>query len=146
VDLRELVADVVAAQRPGASGAGIALGLTGDEHLDINVDPVRVREIVVNLVVNALRHTPAGGTVTIDIRRDGDDATLTVSDTGEGIPPADLDRVFTRFHRRSDSGGSGLGLTIARDLAAAHGGTIEAGSDGIPGHGATFTVRLPGRD
>jgi signal transduction histidine kinase len=146
VDLRELAADIVAAQRPGATAAGTALEVTGDEHLEADVDPVRVREILVNLVVNALRHTPAGGTITVDTRHDGDDAVLTVSDTGDGIAPADLDRVFTRFHRRSDSGGSGLGLTIARDLAAAHGGTIVARSDGIPGHGAAFTVRLPRRD
>jgi two-component system sensor histidine kinase BaeS len=142
-DLVELAADVLAAQRPVATAAGVELRASGDASLDVVVDPVRVREILANLVGNALRHTPAGGSVTVEVRGDGDHALAVVRDTGEGIPPADLERVFTRFHRRSDTGGSGLGLTIARDLAAAHGGTIAAASDGIPGHGTTFTVRLP---
>ena len=70
---------------------------------------------------------------------------LTVTDNGEGIAPDELGRVFDRFHRRSDSGGSGLGLTIVRDLATAHGGSVEVESEGVPGRGATFRVRLPRR-
>ena len=76
---------------------------------------------------------------------DGADALLIVADTGEGIAPEELGRVFDRFHRRSDSGGSGLGLTIVRDLATAHGGTVDVESDGVAGHGSTFRVRLPRR-
>jgi two-component system sensor histidine kinase BaeS len=74
------------------------------------------------------------------------DAVLEVTDTGEGIPAADLPHVFERFQRRADSGGSGLGLAIVRDLAAAHGGTVEAESDGVDGRGSCFRVRLPLRD
>jgi two-component system sensor histidine kinase BaeS len=96
-----------------------------------------------NLVVNALRHTPSGGSVRLAVRADGPWAEIVVADTGEGIAPADLDRVFDRFQRRADSGGSGLGLTIARDLISAHGGTIHAESDGVPGRGTTFRIRLP---
>jgi len=117
-----------------------------DEGLLLDVDPVRVREVLTNLVVNAIRHTPPGGSVRLDATIDGAWVELTVADTGEGIAPADLDRVFDRFHRRADTGGSGLGLTIARGLVAAHGGTIGAESDGIPGRGTTFRVRLPRRD
>ncbi len=146
VDVAALAREVAAANRPRALAAGVALEATGDASLEASVDPVRVREILGNLVGNALRHTPRDGRVTVDVRRDGDEVRLTVSDTGEGIAPADLDRVFDRFHRRTDSGGSGLGLAIVRDLAGAHGGTVEVASDGVPGHGSTFLVRLPLRD
>ena len=83
--------------------------------------------------------------MTVEVRAAEADAVLTVSDNGEGIAPDELGRVFDRFHRRSDSGGSGLGLTIVRDLATAHGGSVEVESDGVPGRGATFRVRLPRR-
>jgi two-component system, OmpR family, sensor histidine kinase BaeS len=114
--------------------------------LTLDADPVRIREVLANLVVNAIRHTPRGGSVRLAATVDGPWVELTVADTGEGIPPAALDRVFDRFQRRADAGGSGLGLTIARDLVAAHGGTIRAESDGVTGHGTTFRVRLPRRD
>jgi two-component system sensor histidine kinase BaeS len=147
VDLRTIGRDVVSAHAAVAQAAGVRLTAEDDGPLETNVDPVRVREILGNLVANALRHTPPGGFVSVSVARDGDDAVLTVRDTGEGIPPEDLVRIFDRFQRRrSDSGGSGLGLTIARDLAAAHGGSIEADSDGVPGRGSTFRVRLPLRD
>lgn len=93
-----------------------------------------------------LRHTPAGGSVSVDVRTEASDVVLTVRDTGEGIGSADLERVLDRFHRRADSGGSGLGLAVVRDLAAAHGGSVEVEGDGVAGHGATFRVRLPQRD
>ncbi len=142
-DLRRLAADVAASHRAAALSAGVDLAADDGPSLLAEVDPVRVREVVANLVTNALRHTPAGGSVRIAVRADGAWAEIAVTDTGEGIDPAALDRVFDRFERRADSGGSGLGLAIARDLVAAHGGTIAAESDGIPGHGTTFRVRLP---
>jgi signal transduction histidine kinase len=142
-DLRILAADVVAADGAAAGRKGVALALADGDPVITSVDPVRVREIVVNLLTNAVRHTPAGGRIDVSVGRDGDDAVLAVADTGDGIPPADLERVFDRFHRRADSGGSGLGLSIVRDLAAAHGGSVTATSDGIAGHGTAFRVRLP---
>jgi len=145
-DLAALAGDVVAAQGPLAAAKGVALLRGGDARLVSSVDPLRVHEIMTNLVTNAIRHTPRGGRVTLDVRAGGGDAVIEVADTGEGIAPADLDRVFDRFQRRADSGGSGLGLSIVRDLAAAHGGTVVAGSSGVPGDGATFVVRLPLRD
>jgi signal transduction histidine kinase len=146
VDLQALATDVVAAHRPAAETAGVALTTNPGDPVVTSVDPVRVREILANLVANALRHTPRGGTVTVDVRAVDADAVLTVTDTGEGIAAEDLGRVFDRFHRRADSGGSGLGLAIVRDLAIAHGGSVDVRSDGVPGRGATFRVRLPLRD
>ncbi len=145
-DVRRLLAEVAAGHGAAAREAGVELASAAGPALLLDADPVRIREVLANLVVNAIRHTPAGGSVRLDAAIDGAWVELTVADTGEGIAPADLDRVFDRFHRRADTGGSGLGLTIARDLVAAHGGTIRAESDGIPGHGTTFRVRLPRRD
>ena len=146
VDLVALAAEVVSSQAAIASLRGVTLSAGGDASLETSVDPVRIREIVVNLVANALRHTPSGGSVAVTVRAQGGEALVEVRDTGDGIPPADLARVFDRFQRRADAGGSGLGLAIVQNLAAAHGGTVEAESDGIPGRGSRFRVRLPLRD
>jgi two-component system sensor histidine kinase BaeS len=145
-DLRALADDVVASAHTLASAKGVLVTADGDAELVTSVDPVRVREILANLVANAVRHTPAGGRVTVTVRVSRGDAVLDVADTGEGIRAEDLERVFERYHRRSDTGGSGLGLAIVRDLAGAHGGSVEVVSDGVPGHGARFRVRLPLRD
>jgi two-component system, OmpR family, sensor histidine kinase BaeS len=134
---------VVTAQRPMAATKGLIVEVAGAMHVVATVDPVRIREVITNLVANALRHTPRGGTVTVTVHDGGAEAVIEVRDTGEGIPPADLERVFDRFHRDADTGGSGLGLAIVRDLAAAHGGTVDARSTGVPGEGATFLVRIP---
>ncbi|MGI8451592.1 MAG: sensor histidine kinase [Streptosporangiaceae bacterium] len=106
-----------------------------------------LRQAVGNLVSNALRHTPSGGSVTIGCRQDRDQAVIEVADTGSGISPHDLPRIFDRFWRAEKSrsrrtGGSGLGLPITRQLVEAHGGTITAAS--VPGESTVFTVRLPG--
>ena len=146
IDVRRLLADVAAGHGAAAREAGLELVAVSGPALPLDVDPVRIREVLANLVVNAIRHTPPGGSVRLDATIEDAWVELTVADTGEGIAAADLDRVFDRFHRRADTGGSGLGLTIARDLVATHGGTIRAESDGIPGHGTTFRVRLPRRD
>ncbi len=145
-DLTALATDVVAAQRPMTDARGVRLVAVGPAQLVTSVDPVRVREILANLVGNALRHTPPGGSVTVAVIAGADEAVLEVRDTGEGIAPEDLGRVFDRFQRRADTGGSGLGLAIVRDLAAAHGGTVEVESEGVAGRGSTFRVRLPIRD
>jgi two-component system, OmpR family, sensor histidine kinase BaeS len=142
-DLAAIASEVVAAQRPMAVTKGLTVDTAGDVRLVATVDPVRIREVVANLVANALRHTPRGGTVTVSVHGGDAEAVIEVRDTGEGIPPDDLERVFDRFHRDTDTGGSGLGLAIVRDLVAAHGGTVEARSTGVPGEGATFLVRIP---
>ena len=143
--LLEVAAD---AATPAFAWKGVTLEIEpGDRRPKVDVDTDRLGEVLANLLQNALRHTPTGGTVTLAARRDGGDALLTVADTGEGLAPEDIDRVFERFYRvdraRSrDQGGSGIGLAIARALVEAHGGELWAESPG-PGQGARFLCRLP---
>lgn len=113
---------------------------------EVSVDPARLRQLAGNLVANAVRHTPPGGTVTLRSEVRDDTLAVAVADTGVGIAASDLPKVFDRFWRADDSrprstGGSGLGLAIARKLAEAHGGAISVES--TLGQGSVFTVRLP---
>ena len=113
----------------------------------LNADPDRLTQVLRNLVRNAVAHTKAGDRVQVEARARDSHLEISVSDTGPGIPPDQLEQIFERFRRldqgRSrDSGGSGLGLAIARAIIEAHGGTIHAES--TPGHGATFRLELPG--
>jgi len=113
----------------------------------INVDPLRVGQILSNLLENALRHTPAAGTVFLIIANTGSAVSFTIRDTGEGIASHQLPHIFERLYRgdnarRSGDAGSGLGLTIARTIAQSHGGSLTAMSDGL-GRGSTFTLTLP---
>ncbi|MFD7435990.1 sensor histidine kinase [Streptomyces sp. NPDC059861] len=143
----DLVAQVVVAHRGTADAADVDLRSDTDPGLWLDADPVRMRQVMGNLVSNALRHTPARGSVTLTARPEGDEVVLTVRDTGDGIAPPDLPHVFERFWRAEKSrsrstGGSGLGLSIVRQFVEAHNGTVTAAS--TPGAGATFTLRLPG--
>jgi signal transduction histidine kinase len=113
------------------------------------VDPARVRQVLDNLLANAIRHTPAGGEVSVDVSTvpgpgSGDGLMLRcrVTDAGAGFREDQLGQVFERFERASDSGGSGLGLSIARDLVRAHGGDIDASNDPTTG-GASVSFTLP---
>jgi two-component system sensor histidine kinase BaeS len=142
-DLGVLVADVVASFRAAAAAGDVSLTSTTVDDLPlVEVDPVRIREVLDNVVANALRHTPAGGSVAIAASRP-DPATLDirVRDTGPGIPPELLPHVFERFAKDPASRGAGLGLAIARGLVEAHGGSIAAES--APAAGTTIVVRLP---
>jgi two-component system sensor histidine kinase BaeS len=146
VSLAELTAQVCAAHRARADAAGVELAGDADDG-DIDADPVRLRQIVDNLVTNAIRHTGPNGVVRVVGRLDTDSALIAVSDTGSGIAPPDLPHVFDRFWRAEKSrsrrtGGSGLGLAIVRKLVEAHGGTV--GVDSVLGEGSRFWVRLPG--
>ncbi|WP_109004407.1 sensor histidine kinase [Streptomyces rishiriensis] len=142
----ELLAQVAAAHRVAADGAGVALRTETEGVPWLDADPVRLRQALGNLVANAVRHTPPDGTITLSARGDGPEVVLAVADTGTGIAEEDLPHVFERFWRAEKSrsrrtGGSGLGLPIVRQLTAAHGGTAEAAS--TPGAGSVFTLRLP---
>ncbi|UUU23771.1 sensor histidine kinase [Streptomyces sp. DSM 40750] len=142
----ELIGQVAAAHRSRAEAAVVHLRAEADPGLWMDADPVRMRQVLGNLVSNALRHTPTQGTVTLSARRTANEAVLTVRDTGGGISPEDLPHVFERFWRAEKSrsrrtGGSGLGLSIVRQFVEAHGGTVTVGN--TPGSGAVFTVRLP---
>jgi signal transduction histidine kinase len=109
----------------------------------LDIDPVRIREVVDNLVANALRYTPSGGTVTISTTLSPGTPFIVVevADTGAGIAPEVADHLFDRFAKSGESRGSGLGLAIARHLVEAHGGTIEASSG--PDRGTTIRFTLP---
>jgi len=113
----------------------------------IDADSIRIEQIVGNLVSNALKYTPAGGRITIRVVPEEGYAVLTIEDTGVGMTPHLMARVFDLFvqgERRLDrtQGGLGIGLTLVRRLVELHGGTVEASSEGL-GRGASFTVRLP---
>ncbi len=144
VDVDALVGEAVASFQSAAAAGSVTLRVSAPTDLPLlDADPVRLREVLTNLVANALRHTPPGGTVEVRART-VDAATaieIVVEDTGSGIDPALLPRVFERFARGRGSRGSGLGLTIARDLVRAHGGTIAVESE--LGRGTTFRVLLP---
>jgi len=129
-----------------ASAGGLRLELGRVEPVVLKGDETRLMQLLFNLTDNALKYTPAGGTVTVSVQRQGVDALLAVADTGIGIAAEHLPHLFERFYRvdkaRSRTeGGSGLGLAICDWIARAHGGRIEVAS--VPGQGSTFTVRLP---
>ena len=143
-DIGALVDDVVAAYAPQARAAEVTLAAEHPTGLPAaNVDPQRIRQVLGNLLTNSLRSTPAGGRVTVSSRATGDRATLTVTvaDTGRGIAPDLLPRVFERFVKGEGSPGSGLGLAICRDIIKAHGGEISIESQ--LGQGTTVTFTLP---
>ena len=143
-DLVDLVSDVADTYRRSAAEAGIAVTFTGDTALpDVVIDPVRIREVVTNLVVNAMRAMPDGGDLDLAVDRGQDGWTVTVTDSGSGMAPDEVARVFDRFTKGTNSNGTGLGLTISRDLVQAHGGTISLES--VPGDGTVATVHLPAR-
>jgi heavy metal sensor kinase len=125
-------------------GLGFQLGQTQD--LTVRGDEPRLRELFMNLLDNAIRYTPAPGTVSVSLRREGQMAVVAITDTGVGIPAEDMPFIFERFYRVDKSrsradGGSGLGLAICRHIAEAHGGKIEVESK--VGAGSTFSVWLP---
>ena len=141
-DVAATAAEVAAAFAPRAAAGGVALRRrppTGCRARSSTASAIR--QVLENLVANALRHTPAGGTVAIGVARAATRIEVAVTDTGSGIPPEQLPTVFDRYARSADSGGSGLGLAIARSLVEAHGGTIAA--EAAPGGGTTIRLRLP---
>jgi signal transduction histidine kinase len=146
VDLDELAEVVVAPRVPLAARDGLSLTVSTSTPgpVTAEVDPARIEQILLILLDNAQRHTPRGGRVEVVVGRDGQDATLSVSDTGEGIPDEHQPFIFDRFYRGDPSRegrSAGLGLAIARGLAAAHRGSISLRSR--LGQGSTFTLRLP---
>jgi two-component system, OmpR family, manganese sensing sensor histidine kinase len=144
VDLDAALNKIVNAHRPRFYEAGIVLTLKAREPTIVYGNPDQIERILTNLVENALRYTPAGGRVTVETRKESSDVFITVRDTGVGIAPEHLERVFDRFWRADPGrsfGGSGLGLAIARALARRHGGDVNVTSR--YGGGSTFVVSLP---
>lgn len=140
-DLGLLLGEVVASHQVGAQAAGVSLALEAAELPTLDVDPARIRQILTNLVANALRSTPSGGRATVDVSSAGDFVTISVTDTGVGMEPDEVEHAFDRFYRSANSSGSGLGLPIARNLVEAHGGTITLESR--PAAGTTVRFSLP---
>lgn len=141
-DIGVLVNDTVASFAAEATARHIRLEANVPSTLPlIDIDPLRIREVLTNLMSNAVRHTPENGRVSLTVSADAKAVTVTVTDTGGGIPPDDLPKIFDRFYKGHGSRGSGLGLTIARNLVVAHGGEIRA--DSAEGKGTTMTITLP---
>jgi len=148
VELAPVVRDAIDAILPTAQAKGVKL----EAHLSPDAgtgsaDPERLRQVVWNLLTNAVKFTPAKGEIKVDLKRQGDQVTIAVADTGRGIAPDFLPQLFLPFRQADTSAsrpqvGLGLGLAISRQLVELHGGTIEAQSAGT-GQGSTFTVRLP---
>jgi heavy metal sensor kinase len=146
VDLAGLVRDVAEAMTPLAEAKGLRVCVVPGGVVEVRGDAARLRQVFFNVVDNAIKYTPEGGTVTVRTGRDARGAVVTVTDTGVGIPPEHLPHVLDRFYRvdkaRSrEQGGTGLGLSIAQGIVSAHGGRIELES--APGRGTTCTVALP---
>jgi two-component system sensor histidine kinase BaeS len=141
-DLAALLGETVAGFRAKADAASVSLQLSSAAGLPgVDLDQARMHQVIGNLLANAVHFTPAGGVVEVDAVTAGDGVEISIRDTGSGIAPDILPRVFDRFFRSGDSGGSGLGLPIARSLVEAHGGSISAESP--PGGGTTVRIQLP---
>jgi len=141
----DLLADCARRMGPLAARADVALLVEPSDAPAVRADGDRVAQVLANLVHNAVKFTPAGGSVRLSAAREDGRVAFSVADTGVGIDRADLERVFERFYKADRSrsgGGTGLGLAIAKHIVHAHGGRIEARSDG-PGRGATFRFTLP---
>ena len=149
--LSDLISDTLASYQPRAERQGVALRGEVDDDVDpVLIDAARIQRVLRNLLENALRHTPAGGTIILRSRRDGDAVAVEVADDGEGIAPADLPHVFERSYRGDpartrrggdEPAGAGLGLTIARGLVEAHGGHIRVESAIGRGTRLRFTLQ-----
>lgn len=147
-DMAAIVKETVAAFNPIAASKeiGLTVELLGTIPVLI-VDGDRIRQALSNLLSNAVRHTPANGSITVRTEMKGDELQIHVSDAGPGIDAEHLERVFDRFYRTDsarsrETGGTGLGLSITRAIAEAHGGEVTVVSDGL-GEGSTFTIHLP---
>jgi PAS domain S-box-containing protein len=147
VALASVVGNAVETTMPIFNSAGVELTIDlRDETVLLDADPVRITQVLVNLLNNAAKYTPHGGQVRLNARRDGPFAEISVRDTGVGIPPGMLNRVFDLFTRmdsaRSHTQGLGIGLALVKNLVQMHGGSVEARSEG-PGRGSEFLVRVP---
>jgi signal transduction histidine kinase len=148
-NLTQLAETAVDTFRPDAEAKGVKLDIQLSAGSPaIQVDAARINQVLQNLLANALRHTPTGGAITVGLQSEPEMITLSVADTGDGISPEHLPHIFDRFYRTDparsrDRGGAGLGLAIARAIVEAHGGRINATSQGIPGQGSKFTIYLP---
>ena len=141
VDLATLAADAIALVQPQADERKVTLALTGEASIHVGGERGGIIQVLVNLLGNAVRHSPAGTSVTVALAKSGTVGQAKVSDQGKGIAEADQERIFEKFERLEEGGGAGLGLAIARRLARSMGGDVTLVS--APGEGACFTLKLP---
>jgi signal transduction histidine kinase len=144
-DLAEDVRHAVDAFRERCAAAELETHADGLACCPVRRDPAAIRIVLHNLLDNAVKYTPPGGRIEIRLLAEDTDAVLSVADNGRGIAAADVERIFGRFERGTESehlGGTGLGLALVRELVQSHGGSVSVRSDG-PGKGACFTLRLP---
>ena len=146
VKLKELLQEIYEQMKVVADDHSVSLQTASLEAVSIQGDREHLRRLLLNVVDNAIKYTPAGGSVALSLQDDGGWASLKVSDTGIGLSKKEQERIFSRFHRATearsrDEKGVGLGLSLARSIAEAHGGRIQVES--TPGQGSTFTVLLP---
>ena len=142
-DVSLLVYDAVRALEPESRARGVRVEVEAADLALVEVDPLRLREVVINLVANAILHSHSGAAVSLAVTQTSGWLVISVKDNGPGIAQLDLSRIFDRFHKGPRSQGSGLGLAIARQLVEAHDG--EIGVESTVGVGTTFTVRIPHR-
>jgi len=144
VDLRDVIEDSVSGMRPIAAAKDISLRKQAEQSVVIDGDPARLRQVLTNLLTNAIKFTPAGGLIETRLSRDESFGIIEVSDTGEGISAEFLPFVFERRSQATERrfAGLGLGLAIAKHIIGLHRGSVEVRSEG-EGKGATFTVRIP---
>jgi two-component system OmpR family sensor kinase len=144
-NVAELMHDAISGFEAQRKGKDIRMEMSLDDVEDANIDPQRIREVLTNLLSNALRYTPRAGQVYVRLTEAGSgeerNVTISVEDNGPGIDPAILPHVFDRFYKSSDSGGMGLGLSIAKYLVEAHSGNIRVESE--LGKGTTISFTIP---
>jgi signal transduction histidine kinase len=148
MDLLPVIRSAIATLEPAADAKRLVIDLVpGGNRSEVRGDPDRLEQVMWNLLSNAVKFTPAGGKIAARLRRSGSQLEVSVTDTGCGIPAAELPHVFERFHQggQKANGGLGLGLAIAKHLVELHGGSISAASPG-PGLGTTIALLLPGAE
>jgi signal transduction histidine kinase len=146
-DVNALILDVMQALEPLSAEKQIRMEYEPTSPLEAGVDSIRIRQVLFNLLGNAIRHTPQEGRILIRARMDVRGMMVSIQDSGDGLTPTELASVFDRFYRADKSraretGGTGLGLSIARAIVEAHGGTVRADSPG-KGQGSTFSFSIP---